>query len=280
MSDLTGGLPGWLGVVFVVVFVAAGWFGVWQLQSWAGRRALRGRALREQRQRAKAQRPRYAHSVERLVGDRDAFALAASAWLAQTNGQSIDVFAYDNPEQLRDDVLPRQYQVHDRESLMTKIVTLLIEGHRLHPHGDAKGSIDFVAWDLIRVIELSRAAVGLRAVDEEIGRDMARFAARALQSRYPGWALLAEPLERAFMHSHEKTTKHERRLGDIAGEGYRRMLAASDGPWARVGWGTHVKRSELALLDEAPRRDVARAPQEQWERQLFAKLSAGAETGE
>lgn len=274
LSDLTDGLPGWLGVVFVVAIVGAGWFGVRQLFGWAGRRAERRRAIRDQRRWAASFRLRYAQSVDRLAGDDDAFALAASAWLAQSSGQSLDVFAYDDPERMRRGILPKHYGVHDRASLLAKVSTLLAEGHRAHPHGDEDGPIDFVAWDLLRVIELSRAAVGLRAVEERTGRDTARFAARVLQSRYSGWEELAGQLERAYRHSHEKRTAHERRLAGIETGAYRRALAGPDGPWSRVGWGTHVKRGDLALLGEAPRREAQGEPREAWERAVLAELAA------
>ena len=36
LSDLTRDLPGWLGVVFVIVIVGAGWFGISKLYAAAG----------------------------------------------------------------------------------------------------------------------------------------------------------------------------------------------------------------------------------------------------
>lgn len=274
LSDLTRDLPGWLGVVFVIVIVGAGWFGISKLYAAAGRRAERTRAIRLQRAHAASLRPGYAVSSDAIVADPDAFALAASAWLAHAGAQPLDAFAYRDTAHLRDDVLPQHYGVHDRSSLLAEIVDLLAAGHRAHPHGDDDGPIDFVAWDLVRVIELSRAAAGLGALDDDDARDTARFAARALQSRYSGWEEMGAQLARAYRHTHEPNSDHAVKLAQIECDGIRTMLTSPDGPWARVPWTTRTHAGSLRVLDGSSAQWSGAAPIEPWERPIAAKLSS------
>lgn len=274
LSDLTRDLPGWLGIVLVVVVVGGGWFGISRLGAWAAASAERRAAVSTARAQARTLRPRYARSPAALAAEPDAFALAASAWLAHASGQPLDQFAYAHPQAL-EPMLATYYRVHDRDDLETELVRLLVEGHRAWPHGDAEGPIDFAVWDLVRVIELCRAGLSLGVLTEADARDTARFAAGTLQARYGDWSSLGSQLERAFRHTHDKVTRHAARLAQIECDGIRTMLQSADGPWTLVPWTTPVAGSELRILPSDPARVRRAALTEPWEAPIRAKQLGG-----
>lgn len=274
LSDLTRDLPGWLGIVLVVVVVGGGWFGISRLGAWAARSAQQRAARAAARERARAARPWYATSPAAVAAETDAFALAASAWLAHTSQQPLELFAYANPDAL-EPMLARYYDVHDRDDLEAELVRLLVEGHRAWPHGDSEGPIDFAVWDLVRVIELSRSGLGLGVMTEADARDTARFAAQTLQARYSDWPSLGAHLERAYRHTHEKAGRHTIQLARIECDGIRTMLQAPDGPWALVPWSTPIPHGELRILPGPFTRVRHPSLTEPWEQPIAARQQAG-----
>lgn len=274
MDKFLSTLPGWVGIVLVVAAIVGGWFAISRLGAWAARSAQRRAAIAAARARASGLRPRYASGPAALLGDPDAFALAASAWLAHASQQPLEPFAYANPSGL-DRMLASYYGVHDRDDLEAEIVRLLIEGHRAWPHGDAEGPIDFAVWDLVRVIELCRAGLGLGVLTEADARDTARFAAGTLQARYGDWSSLGSQLERAFRHTHDKATRHTARLAQIECDGIRAVMQAPDGPWTLVPWTTSVASSELRILPGNPARIREPAAAEAWEEPIRRKQLGG-----
>ncbi|WP_159620977.1 DUF1266 domain-containing protein [Ruania rhizosphaerae] len=120
---------------------------------------------------------------------------------------------------------------------------------------DAQGarSIDFLAWDLDRVILLARAGVGAGYLSEPEGRDLALAAAAGLRSRYRGWDELNASFTRGRWYWRSMDGVEEA----SAAEHDRQFTRAAAPMWNLVPWEAALPAPTFVVLDGLPPQLVA-----------------------
>lgn len=109
-------------------------------------------------------------------------------------------------------------------------------------------SIDFLAWDLARVILLARAGAGAGYLTEPEGRDLSLAAAAGLRSRYRGWEELEDSFTQGRWYWRSTDGVEEASQAEHDRQFTRAVAPLQD----LVPWDTPLPSPTFAVLDGAP----------------------------
>ncbi|WP_175477186.1 DUF1266 domain-containing protein [Ruania alba] len=135
-------------------------------------------------------------------------------------------------------------------------------------------SIDFLGWDLVRVIFLSRAGVGAGFLAETEARDLTLAAATGLRARYRSWAELADSYTRARWYWAGVDGPEE-----AADSAHEKLFTQSvSGLWSVLAWDTPLRASSFLVLGDVDRlmleNAARRALGESWQQGFLAAVRA------
>ncbi|MFT0846338.1 DUF1266 domain-containing protein [Actinomycetaceae bacterium L2_0104] len=139
-------------------------------------------------------------------------------------------------------------------------------------------SIDFLAWDLVRVIMLSRAGVTAGLIDEDEAVDTALIASQGLQEQFASWQDMGGHFFRGrwYWASESDTSEALRAQHD---DHAQRVLSTNPGsPWNAVPWQAPLPSPKYLLLDNvraAPLPSGSTVAGE-WRNRLEREISVGS----
>lgn len=110
-------------------------------------------------------------------------------------------------------------------------------------------TLDFTAWDLVRVIMLARAGLAAGYLSEAEALDTLAYATTTLQRRYRSWEDLGSQFLRGRWYWAGAGGEIERESDRHDASRQQALLTPGNGPWPQVPWLLPVPASRLLLLD-------------------------------
>lgn len=141
-------------------------------------------------------------------------------------------------------------------------------------------SIDFVAWDLVRVIMLCRAGLTAGYLDKDEAYDTAIIASAGLQERFGSWEEMTDHFYRGRWYwisesGHDEALTQEH-------DNFRKHALVEDpnSPYSVVPWETRLTAPQYFILDRIVARPMAVSIETDgvWRRQLENEISRRART--
>lgn len=113
-------------------------------------------------------------------------------------------------------------------------------------------SIDFLAWDLVRVIMLCRAGLTAGFIDENEAVDTALIASHGLRERFASWEDMGNHFHRGRWYWASEDGIDEA-LSVQHNEHAQRVLSTDpNSPWKAVPWETPLPAPTYVILDHEP----------------------------
>lgn len=146
----------------------------------------------------------------------------------------------------------------------------LLSLRRLQRNERGVQELDFLAWDLSRVVMVARSAATCGYLDQRVAQDVALQAASYAQQTYASWDEFAKAFDTArwFWRA-----QRDNALDDAHDAHRTQVLTGAEGPFAKVDFNALVPASQLLLLDAARELGLSlRADEEDrdWQRALVA----------
>ena len=146
----------------------------------------------------------------------------------------------------------------------------LLSLRRLQRNERGVQDLDFLAWDLSRVVMVARSAATCGYLDQRVAQDVALQAASYAQQTYASWDEFAKAFDTArwFWRA-----QRDNALDDAHDAHRTQVLTGAEGPFAKVDFNALVPASQLLLLDAARELGLSlRADEEDrdWQRALVA----------
>lgn len=146
----------------------------------------------------------------------------------------------------------------------------LLSLRRLQRNERGVQELDFLAWDLSRVVMVARSAATCGYLDQRVAQDVALQAASYAQQTYASWDEFAKAFDTArwFWRA-----QRDNALDDAHDAHRTQVLTGAEGPFAQVDFAAPVPTSQLLLLDAARELGLSlRADEEDrdWQRALVA----------
>lgn len=197
--------------------------------------------------------------------------------------------------------LAEAWGVRSREQLLSRIYSLLRQGHRVaftqqtmhvgrvpdasdpedrwratQVQTDARGirGVRFEAWDFVRAAMLTRAGYSMGWLTEDEATDTLALIGGALQRSYTSWAELGDHFLRArwFWGGNDGLDAKQSDAHDQSRQ--QALLAPVTGPWPHLPWEQALPQSRLLLIDALIEAQLVDSTPDDAETQMAALLDA------
>lgn len=136
-------------------------------------------------------------------------------------------------------------------------------------------SIDFLAWDLVRVIMLARAGAAAGYLSAEEALDITFVASRGLQERFSSWEELGSHFLRGRWYWASESGSAEAESNQHDQHRQRVLTTSANSPWKVVPWSTSIPSPRYLVLDEVDPHELEdeSAAEGAWKHQLEREIA-------